>query len=250
MEEKNNKLTNILIGVSIGLIISIAGILVYKFYPRSDEVRRNGTVSKQLEIKHTTEDAKTNANDKVVLDEEDVKNWLEGHKIIELYFILNESDFDYNAADKTKFSNILGWCMMFGGLTNNAIENTTLDFNTGYNYQYSYSVDFINKLLTDCFGIKIDMIDTNIMNNNFKGYAHFLIDGDKFTIQVIATGADIFTTAELNDIKLNDNDEIIVNYNMSNCMEYGGECQPYGHRELVLKKTENSYNLLKAYKVD
>ena len=51
-QEKNKKLSIILIGVSIGLVISIAGILVYKFYPRSDITRQNGKVTTKVEVKH------------------------------------------------------------------------------------------------------------------------------------------------------------------------------------------------------
>ena len=240
-KEKNNGIVlGIVIGVFIALIIFIIGIIIYnQYYVKNNNENTNNTTNQ------TTE-----KEENIVLNEEDVKKWLNNNDFIETFFVLNESNFDKNTADKTKYGDFLGWCLMFAGLSRNAIENTTLDFNTGYNYQYSYSLSFIKKILNDSFNVGIDMIDTNLMNKNFEGYAHFLIDNDKFTVQVIATGADIFTNAEINNIKLNDNKEIVINYNMFDCIEYGGECQPSGHRELVLKKTADGYNLLRAYKVD
>ena len=254
MEEKNKKLSIILIGVSIGLIISIAGILVYKFYPRSDEVRRNGTVTKQLEVNHTNEDAKTNTNDKVVLDEEDVKKWLNSNNgIIELYYITSENDFDYTKTTEKDYSNFLAMSLLFGGLAqDNSIESITLNEKEDYNYQYSYPIEFIKNLLNKYFGIGFDMIDINHMNNNYKGVANFSMDANKFTVKVIATGLDNYNSVNLNKISLNDNNNIIVNYNIKDCMVNGSpdNCINLGNREVILKKTDTGYNLLKAYKVE
>lgn len=343
MEEKNIKLSIILIGVSIGLIISIAGILVYKFYPRSDEVRKNGTVTKQLEVNHTNEDKKTeekildysgkfekdgseliitkkgdnyeaeigifrlgsfngpvtdikdnkltikwstsdneiefefdyntkilsviksnwnllpkgntidfnNNDNNVAFNEEDVKKWLEDHKLIELYFISQENDFDISLADTKKYSEILGIYVLFGGIMENSVENITLN-NEKYNYQYSYPISYIKSILNDIFGKDIDVININTMNKLFDGTANFSINNNLFTVKVAATGLDDYKTIKLGEISLNNNNSIVVRYNIKDCMVNGStdNCINLGNREVILKKTDTGYNLLKAYKVE
>ena len=237
-EKKDNK--SLIIGILIGIIIMLILIIIAIFIPKF--ITNNKESNNKSEIENKTEE-------KFVLDENDVKNWLENNGTIGLYYILEENDFDSSTYTKEKYGSFLGMSLMFGGLTNNAIESISLGYDGAYNYQYSYPIDFVKNILKP-LGVGLEMIDINQMNDNFKGFANFSMDSNKFTIKVIATGLDNFIESELNRIYLNDNNEIIVNYNLKDCMEFGGECIPHGHRELVLKKTSDGYNLLKAYKVD
>ena len=252
MEKDKNK--NLIIGILIGVIIMlvlviIIGLIIYKKFYLKEYIVDNNTnqvTEKQEDIK----EAKSEESEKIVLNEEDVKKWLSNNNgIIELYFILEGNDFDYNTATKERYGGFLGLSLMFGGLTNNAIESINLGYDGEYNYQHSYTIDFIKNILKP-LGVGLESIDINQMNNSFNGFANFSMDNNKFTIKVIATGLDNYHSLELNKISLNDNNEIIVNYILKDCLEFGGECQFIGHRELVLKKIDDGYNLLKAYKVD
>ena len=254
-QEKNKKLSIILIGVSIGLVISIAGISVYKFYPRNDIKIANGKVSKPVEVKHTKEDdntPSTNTNDKVVLNEEDVKKWLDKHDLIEFFYILNENDFDSKTATKKQYNGFLGLSILFGGLyADNSIESISL--NDGkYNNQYSYTTSFIKNLLNDYLGVGIDVVDIDQLNNDYKDLANFSMDNNTFTVKVVATGLDDYKTVEIEKINLNNDNNIVVRYNLKDCMVNGSpdNCLNVGSREVILKKTDNGYNLLKAYKVE
>ena len=256
-KEKNKKLKIILIGVSIGLVISIAGILVYKFYPRSDEVRKNGTVTKQLEIKHTNEDAKTNINDKVVLDEEDVKKWLDNHELIEWKCILEEKDFDINKTSFKEYGEFIFEYLIYKR-ENIVIESKTLGedsiskYGEYYSNEYVYNLSSVKDMLNDYFGVGIDKMNVNVMNETYNGYANMLIENDKIYLRVKTYDGYNNKYSELNKIYLNNDNNIVVNYTLKECIavEEKAGCKIINHREIVLKKTNTGYNLLKAYKVE
>ena len=238
-EKKNNK--GLIIVIIIFLIISLiaSSYFIYKMIYLGETTTSESSNSNEKE---------SNKEDKITLDEDDVRDWLEKHSIINGYFVLAQENFDSSVATLKEYGSILGWNLMFGGLYPNAIENTTLDHSSGYDYQYTYSIDFIKNLLNDYFGVGIDKIDTTIMNESFKGYANFSMDNNKFVMKVVATGADIYTTSEINTIKLNDDNEIEVEYNLYDMTASGDKGTLIEKRIIVLRKTNNGYNLLKSYK--
>lgn len=236
-EKKNNKGLIILLIVFLVICLIGTGYFVYKMIYVGETITNENT-----------DNQNNNIDDKINLDETDVRNWLKDHSIINGYFVLAQGNFDSSVATSKEYGGILGWNLMFGGLSQNAIESITLDMNTGFNYQYTYSIDYLNNLLNDYFGVGIDKIDTNIMNESFKGYANFEIEDDKFIMKVVATGADIYTTSEINTIKLNDDNEIEVEYNLYDMTASGDKGNLMEKRMIVLKKTSNGYNLLKSYK--
>jgi len=247
--KKKNRTLPVVIGIVIGLSVSIIGILVYNFVLNKSNVNSNESRT-QIPIKHETE---TTEDKNVVLNEEDVKQWLESNNgILDLYYIKSEQDFDNSNITKEGYSDFLGNSLLFGGLAqNNSVESITL--NSGdYNYQYSYPIGFVKSLLNNYFNVGLEMIDLNAMNSNYKGVANFAMDKNLFTIKVIATGLDNYNSSKLNKISLNEDNNIVVNYILEDCMVEGtpDNCKNIGTRELLLKKTSTGYNLLKAYKVD
>ena len=78
------------------------------------------------------------------------------------------------------------------------------------------------------------------------------MDSNTFTIKVVATGLDNYNSSELNKISLNSENNIVINYNIKDCAVNGSpdNCKIIGNREIVLKKTDTGYNILKAYKVE
>ena len=145
--ENNNKYKKIIIILSVILVVlllAFAGLYGFR--------KLTGWESKTelIPIQHDEE-----KEDKVELDEEDVKKWLDNHKLIDLYFVENENDFDLNTADNKFYSNFLGFNLMFGGLSQNAVENITLN-NEKYNYQYTYPILFIKNILNEYFGTGMD----------------------------------------------------------------------------------------------
>ena len=242
MEDKNKKLRMI---IKILVVLLVLVSVAFAGYYAYDKISNRGVTRQNIEIKHGETDINDN---KVVLNEEDVKKWLENHKLVNLYFILNENNFDINTVDK-EYSGFLGFNLLFGGLSENSIENITLDYNTGYNYQYTYSIEYIKNLLNDYFGVGIDKIDIDTMNKSFNELANFSMDNSKFTVKVVATGLDNYNVSEVNKIFLNNNN-IFVNYIIKDCTGPNGECTHIGNREVILKKTNDGYNILKAYKVE
>ena len=240
-EKNKNLLLGVLIGITVALIIAIVGMEIYKQYYVKDSNKNNNNNNNQT----------TETEEKVVLNEEDVKKWLSNNNsILELYYILEENDFDSNTASKEQYLGFLSISLMFGGLTSNATESVNLGYNGQYNYQYSYPISFIKDILKP-LGVGTEVIDIDTMNKN-SDIANFSMDSNKFTIKVVATGLDNYNTSEINKISLNDSNEIIVNYVLKDCLTSSmpGDCTNLGHRELVLKKTDDGYKLLKAYKVD
>ena len=245
-KKKQKQIINILLGIIIGLVISIIGIVIYKHI-----IPKGNSNSIEVPIQHEVVNTnKNNEKENVEFDEEEIKKWLEEHSIINGYFILAGNDFDSTNADTKNYSNILGWSLMFGGLIQNSIEEIPLDYTTGFDYQYTYPLVFIKEILNTYFGIGLDYIDTSFMNESFKNYANFSIENDKFIVKVIATGADIYTSSEINKIYLKKENIIAVRYDLKDCTEPNGGCENVGSREILLKKTNNGYNLLKAYKVE
>ena len=245
--ENNNKYKKIIIILSVILVVlllAFGGLYLYRKF-----VVLRGIERTNIKIQHGEVDNKNKQEEKVVLNEEDVKNWLNAHKLIDFYFVLNEVDFDINNVDNKFYSNFLGFNLLFGGLNQNAVENITLT-NEKYNYQYTYPITFIKKLLNDYLNIGIDKIDVNIMNETFKEYANFSMDNNMLTVKVVATGLDNYNTTELNTISLNNDNNIVINYNIKDCTGPNGECIHLKNREVVLKKTDNGYNIIKAYKVE
>ena len=246
-ENKNNLIIRVLIGIIIMLVLIILGLVVYKKLYLKEDIPNNNQVTEKQEDNNKEKDKEP---EKIVLDEEDVKKWLSNNNgVIKTYFVDSANDFDFNIASKKNYESFLGWSLMFGGLYKDySIESIALNVNDDYNYQYSYPIDFIKNLLKH-LGVGLESIDINEMNNNFKGFANFSMDSNKFTIKAIATGADIFTFGELNKIYLNDNN-IVINYNFKDSTGQNDEYKQIGNRELVLKKTSDGYILLKAYKVE
>ena len=215
-------------------------------------IPKGNSNSIEVPIQHGIENTKKkNEEETVQLDEEEVKEWLKDHKLIELYFISQENDFDISLADTRKFSDILGLYVLFGGIIENSVENVTLN-NEKYNYQYSYPISYIKTILNDYFGKDISIIDINIMNELYKGTANFSMNNNLFTVKVVATGLDDYKTIELGEISLNNDNNIIVRYNINDCAVNGGpdNCINLSSREVVLKKTNTGFNILKAYKVE
>lgn len=236
-EKKNNKGLIILIIIFLIICLIVSCYFVYKMI-YIDKATIN-------EINNENE---SNNEKQITLDENDVRDWLKDHSIINGYFVLAQANFDSSIATSKEYSSILGWNLMFGGLYPNAIENNILDHSTGFDYEYDYPISFIKKLLNDYFGVGLDKIDTTIMNESFKGYANFKIEDDKMIMKVIATGADIYTTSEINTIELNDNNEIEVEYSLYDMNASGDKGNLIEKRIIGLKKTSDGYNLLKSYK--
>lgn len=237
MKEKNK---NYIIGLLIGIIfVLIIVILLILFYKKNDV---SGKI-KNAETNNITE-----KEEQIILSESDVRNWLDNHSIINGYFVLAQKDFDSSSATSKIYSDILGWNLLFGGLSQNAVENIQLDSSSGFDYQYTYPTLYIKNLLNDYFKVGIEKIDMTIMNDSFKGYASFNLDKNNMTVKVIATGADIYTSSEINSIKLNDNNEIFVEYNLYDMATSVENRNFIEKRIIVLKKTSNGYNLLKSYK--
>ena len=94
------------------------------------------------------------------------------------------------------------------------------------------------------------MIDLNMLNNNYKDFANFSMDKNKFTIKVIATGLDVYTSSKLIQVFKDNDNNIVVRYELLKCLDYTDNCETIGHRELLLKKINDGYNILKAYKID
>ena len=243
-EIKKTKSKNIIIGIIIGLIISAIGIFVYYIIIGND-----GIVREEIKINHGN--SNNQINDVITLDEDDVKKWLNDNSGIMRLFVEEKNNFDINTTDKEKISGILSWFLMFGGANVNAIETQQLDYNSGYTYQYTYTTQYIKDILTKYFNLGIDMIDTNMMNNNFNELANFSIDNNEFIVKVVATGLDNYYTSKLNKISLDKDNNIVVNYSIEDCMVTGSpdNCKSLGNREIVLKKTNDGYNILKAYDV-
>ena len=239
------KIIKILVGILIILGLAFGGLYLYR------KIINRGIVTESVKVGHESDNSEI--VETVVLNEEDVKNWLgKNNNPIEFFYVRNENDFDLTTATKKEYNSFLGLSILFGGLTqDNSIESITL--NDGkYNYQYSYPITFIKNLLNEYFGVGVEVIDIEQLNSDYKEVANFSMDENKFTVKVIATGLDDYKTIELTKIILNSDNNIVVNYELKNCSVDGSldNCKKLENREVVLKKTTDGYNILKAYKVD
>ena len=244
---ENNKYKKIIIILSVILVVlllAFGGLYLYRKF-----VVLKGIDRTSVPIQHGSVD-NNKKEEKVVLNEEDVKNWLNAHKLADLYFILNGNDFDITSADNSFYSNFLGFNLLFGGLYQNAVENITLNNDKNYNYQYTYTITFIKNLLNDYFNVGIDKININTMNESFKGTANFSMNNDLFTVKVAATGLDNSTGEKINKIYLNMDNNVVVKYDLLLHFDLNNEEKIINQREIVLKKTDNGYNIIKAYKVE
>ena len=245
MKKENNKYSKIIkILVIILILISLAflGLVIYRNY-----LDPNKYIRENIKIQHGSSTGNNKETTKIILDSEDVKKWLNDNSGIKILFIEEKNNFDYQTADNHKYSGILGWYLIFGGTSNNAVNTKTLDGDSKYTYEYTYSLDYIKKILNKYFGVDMNVIDPNLMNTNFNEFANFGIENNTFIVKVIATGLDNYYTSKIKSVSLNEDNNIVVNYELSDCT--GPECLSLGNRELLLKKVENGFNILKAYDV-
>ena len=245
--ENNNKYKKIIIILSVILVVlllAFGGLYLYRKF-----VVLKGIERTNVPIQHGSVD-NNKKEEKVVLDEEDVKKWLDNNQLIERYFVLNKNDFNYETADVKDYSNVISSELVKGSeYSNFVIDSKELSrVETGYDYQYTYSLDFVKKILKDYFNVGIEKIDVNLMNEINKEIGNFAINEDNFVVKYrLATENSM--SKEITKISLNNN-EIIVQYNVI----IQGDAPEYDVldevREIVLKKNDNGYNILKAYKVE
>ena len=239
MEKNNEKGKNIIIGVLLAVIVCLSIALVFVCYNKYNLKENNNDISKSEQNTNETN---------IVLDEEDVKNWLESNSgIIESYFVNKQNDFDYSVATEKDYSEFLFWRILGDS---KAIEIKDIHESSNYSSQYTYKLDYIRTILNSYFGVGIDKINIDIMNSYSKDYANFSIDGEKFIVKFNSFDGGPDICQKLNKIYVKDN-QIVVNYDIIKRISYDecGEKRDYG-RELLLKKTNDGYNLLKSYKVD
>ena len=241
--KKLKKIIIILLVILVVLLLAFGGLYLYRKF-----VVLKGIERTNVPIQHGSVDT-NKKEDKVVLDEEDVKKWLNSNNgIIDFYFALKENDFDYELSTEKDYSAFLFWTLLMNG---SKAEIKNMEESSKYSWQYTYTLDYIKDILNMYFGVGINKINVDIMNNYLQEYANFSIKDDKFIAMFNSFGGDSTIRTKLNNIYIKDN-QIIVNYDINECNGINDEvCDTriYG-REIVLKKTDNGYNILRSYKVE
>ncbi len=252
--ENNNKYKKIIIILSVILVVlllAFGGLYLYRKF-----VVLKGIERTNVPIQHGVVDT-NKKEEKVTLDEEDVKKWLSSHQLVEWEYILKEMDFDYNTATSKEYGQILYEYLISQGeeiMIDSKIlgEDSISKYGEYYSNEYIYNLSSAKEMLNDYFGVEIDKIDVNVINETYKGYANMSIENGKIYIRVKSYDGYNNKNSELNKISLNNDNNIVVNYTLKECIavEEKVGCNMIGNREIVLKKTDNGYNILKAYKVE